>query len=134
MRNEETVAPIAVTVAITYTADGPLNHGGKSVLLVAAYTSPPNDGPRIVAAWKMLAFHATAFGKFSVGTNCGRIERLAVELNDRTTPTRTKTTYIALIDGAPRSVRNNNAEKHTAYPAYHAERTLLRSKRSDAWP
>src|ERR1022692_4592447 len=60
MRNEETVAPIAVSIATTYTTEGPRN---------AAYRMPPNDGPRIVAAWKMLAFHATAFGKCSSGTS-----------------------------------------------------------------
>src|SRR5581483_10520665 len=40
----------------------------------------PEDG----GAWKMLAFQATAFGKCSWGTSCGRIARLAVLLNERT--------------------------------------------------
>jgi hypothetical protein len=53
---------------------------------------PPNDGPRIVAAWKVVAFQATALGKCSSGTNCGRMDRLAVPLKERTMPSRIKTT------------------------------------------
>src|SRR5580700_30648 len=82
IRNIDSSAPSAVTIAVTYTADGPPN---------AAYKIPPSDGPRIVAAWNVVAFHATALLKCSSGTSCGRIERLAVPLNERTTPSKINT-------------------------------------------
>ena len=82
IRSVENTAAMAVSVAVAYTTDGPREN---------AYRKPPTDGPRMVAAWKMLAFHATALGKCSPGTNWGRSARLTGALKARTTPTSTTT-------------------------------------------
>jgi hypothetical protein len=43
-------------------------------------------GPKMVAAWKNVEPHATAFGKCSSGTSSGRNAWLAGPLNARSTP------------------------------------------------
>src|SRR6266576_2885253 len=79
------VAAQATTLATT---DAPYTTAGPRKI---AYSTPPTDGPKMKAACNVLAFQATAFEKYSTGTNCGRSARLAGQLKQRTTPSRSST-------------------------------------------
>ena len=68
--------------------------------------TPPIEGPRILALWLALELQATAFGKCSSGTNCGRIARVTGPLKERTTPLKT----IDAVNGEDRvAVRSGDA-------------------------
>ena len=74
-------------------------------------------GPRMVAAWKVVAFHATARGNNSRGTSNGNKDRPAGALNERTIPNNTKTAKIGRTSRKPRREISISAMEQRANPA-----------------